>query len=180
MRNEVPETHEFEARLSEFEFALIVAMNGFTNWVSHCADASGARGLSAVDMLVLHAINLRARDRRLTDICMVLNIEDSHIVAYSLKKLVEYGYAQNRRTGREHLYSPTAEGDALCARYLVMRRRALISALREDRLEPAELEDPATTLRLLARSYGQASRTSTVLSQTRPSPEFGSADQARP
>lgn len=180
MPNDRSETDDLEHRLSEFEFALIVAMNGFNDWVAHCTSAAGGRGLSAVDMLVLHAINLRARDRRLSEVCMVLNIDDSHIIAYSLKKLVEYGYAQNKPSGRERTYSPTAEGDALCASYHAMRRKALLEVLAEERLEPAELDLPAAKLRQLARSYTQASRTATVLSRPGIIPVPENAGRSRP
>lgn len=180
MSGDGPDPQELEHRLSEFEFALIVAMNGFNDWVAHCASAAGGRGLSALDMLVLHAINLRARDRRLSEVCMVLNVEDSHIIAYSLKKLVEYGYAQNQPSGRERTYCPTPEGDALCESYLDMRRKALLDVLAEERLNPSELDFSATKLRLLSRSYKQASRTATVLSRTSVRSDRESADQSRP
>ena len=61
--------------LSSFEFALITLMFGFQSWVQDCMDAAGFRGLSPMDILVLHAVNHRARGRRLTEICMVLNID---------------------------------------------------------------------------------------------------------
>ena len=44
-------------------------------------------GLAAIDVLILHAANHRDRDKTLADICMMFNIEDTHIVAYALKKL---------------------------------------------------------------------------------------------
>ena len=62
--------------LSEFEFGLIVTGNGFLRWVERClAAATGRQGLNATDALLLHAVNHRARGKRLSEICMVMNIE---------------------------------------------------------------------------------------------------------
>src|SRR5437868_10587973 len=74
--------------LSEFEFGLIVAWNAFSRWAVRCMAAAGGADLTITDVLVLHHINHRARNKKLGDICFVLNYEDTHVVAYALKKLV--------------------------------------------------------------------------------------------
>src|SRR5947209_17817731 len=74
-----PQSHD----LSEFEFSLIIVAFGFMRWVEHCMEAATFRGLNSLDVLVLHAVNHRARGRRLAEVCMVLNISDTHLVSYS-------------------------------------------------------------------------------------------------
>ncbi len=154
----LPEAHP----LSEFEFAMMVAMNGFSRWVVHCAEAAGGRGLGPLDVLVLHAINDRARDKRLADICLVLNIEDTHTVSYALRKLEEYGYAEHRQDGRERSYRPSAEGDALCRRYREVRRTALVESLAADGMDFGTLDGATRSLNRMTRYYSHASRTATV------------------
>ena len=73
--------------LSEIEFSLTVLGNGFQRWIVRCMAAAVLPGLEEVDVLILHAVNHRDRDKTLSDLCMMLNIEDTHVVAYALKKL---------------------------------------------------------------------------------------------
>ena len=68
------------AELSEYEYGLIIAANAFNRWISRCMAASGGGDMSPLEVLVLHAVNHRARDKRLGDICFTLNVEDSHTV----------------------------------------------------------------------------------------------------
>ena len=104
--------------LSEFEFGLIVAWNAFSRWAMRCMAAAGCPDLTITDVLVLHHINHRARNKKLADICFVLNYEDTHVVAYSLKKLVAAGLAQGDKQGKEVFYSPTPAGEAAVAKWL--------------------------------------------------------------
>lgn len=150
-------------RLSELEYSMIVSINGFWSWVSHCAEAAGGRGMGPLDVLVLHAINLRARNKRLADICLVLNVEDSHTVAYSLKKLEEYGYATHSVEGRDRIYQSSPDGDAFCTRYLEVREKSLVESLKSDEVDFAPLDATAKTLNRMARYYDHASRTATVI-----------------
>jgi hypothetical protein len=66
--------------------------------------------LTITDVLVLHHICHRARNKKLGDICFVLNVEDTHVVGYSLKKLLAAGLAQGDAVGKEVFYSPTRGG----------------------------------------------------------------------
>ena len=94
--------------LSELEFGLIVAWNAFSRWAIRCMAAAGCPELTITDVLVLHHICHRARNKKLGDICFVLNVEDTHIVGYSLKKLLAAGLAQGEKVGKEVFYSPSA------------------------------------------------------------------------
>jgi predicted MarR family transcription regulator len=47
---------------------------------------AGVKDMTITDVLVLHHINHRAREKKLADIGFILNIEDTHVVNYALKK----------------------------------------------------------------------------------------------
>jgi len=142
-------------QLSEFEFGLIVAYNGFSRWVNRCMAASGYPTLSTLEILVLHNINHRDRGKRLSDICFMLNIEDAHTVNYAIKKLVKHALGAGEKSGKEMLYSTTAEGGDLCTKYRDVREQCLIESLSADGNELSEI---AATLRTLSGIYDQAAR----------------------
>jgi predicted MarR family transcription regulator len=152
------------SELSELEFAIINLSYGFARWVESCMAASGTRGLGATDILVLHAVNHRARGRRLAEICMVLNIDDTHLVAYSLKKLVAAGLAAVRRIGRESHYESTPKGDGICLAYRGIREEFLVTSVRwlTDGRPLSMLPETTLLLRTLTALYDQAGRSATA------------------
>src|SRR3546814_14888784 len=79
--------------------------------------AAGYPDLAALDVMVLHSVNHRARDKKLADICFVLNIEDSHTVNYALKKLTRTGLVAGDKRGKEIFYATTKDGQAACVKY---------------------------------------------------------------
>ena len=149
------------AELSEFEFGLIVAWNAFSRWAVRCMAAAGVGELTITDVLLLHHVNHRARNKKLADICFVLNYEDTHVVAYSLKKLVAGGLALAQRQGKEVFYSPTPEGEALVQQYRVVREDCLVSSL--DTELNADIGEMARLLRTMSGMYDQAARAATSL-----------------
>jgi predicted MarR family transcription regulator len=153
---------DFTRILSEFEFAHLTFSFGFLRWVEKCMEAAGLRGLTAVDILVLHAVNLRARGRRLSEISMVLNIDDSHLVAYSLKKLVSAELVRAVKDGRESRYETTPFGDEACDDYRAIRSDFLVRGVKMVANAPAEIENVATLLTTLTGIYDQATRLATA------------------
>jgi predicted MarR family transcription regulator len=151
------------AELSEFEFGMIVASNAFNRWIVRCISAAGMLDMTATDVLVLHHINHRGREKKLADIAFVLNVEDTHIVNYSLKKLQGLGLVQTERRGKEVLYSTNQEGQALCQRYHEIREEVLVSGLTGNGAETFELSELARFLRVLSGLYEQAARSATSL-----------------
>ena len=89
------------SEMSEFEFGLIVAGNAFHRWVVHCMSAAGLKDLTPLDVLVLHHVTHRARDKRLADIAFIMNVEDTHLINYSLKKLQGLGVVVSSKNGKE-------------------------------------------------------------------------------
>ncbi len=147
--------------LSEFEFGLIVAWNAFSRWAVRCMAAAGCPDLTITDVLLLHHINHRARNKKLADICFVLNYEDTHVVAYSLKKLVAAGLAQAEKIGKEVFYSPTAQGEAFVQQYRAVREQCLVKSL--DTELNADIGQLARLLRTMSGMYDQAARAATSL-----------------
>ena len=147
--------------LSEFEFGLIVAWNAFSRWAVRCMAASGAPDLAITDVLVLHHVCHRARNKKLGDICFVLNYEDTHVVAYSLKKLLAAGLVVSEKIGKEVFFSPSAEGEAVVQRYREVRERCLVPNLEGDR--NPEIGELALLMRTMSGLYDQAARAATSL-----------------
>jgi predicted MarR family transcription regulator len=150
--------------LSELEFGLIIAYNAFSRWMVRCMTAAGASDLAALDILVLHNVNHRKREKRLGDICLMLNIEEAHTVGYALKKLVRSGFVEGNRRGKEMHYATTETGRKLCEDYRRVREQCLVNSF--NLMFEATLSDvraDATLLRTLSGLYDQAARTATSL-----------------
>jgi predicted MarR family transcription regulator len=153
------------AELSEFEFGLIVAWNAFSRWAVRCmaaaAPAPGSGELTITDVLLLHHVNHRARNKKLADICFVLNYEDTHVVAYSLKKLVAAGLVVTDKVGKEVLYRPTPAGEAAVQAYRRVREQCLVESL--DTELNAPIGELARLLRTMSGMYDQAARAASSL-----------------
>src|SRR3546814_5165892 len=108
----------------------MMANNACNRWVVGGMNAAGSGDLAALDVLVLHSINHRDRAKRLADICLVLNIEDSHTVNYAVKKLVRTGLVQGEKRGKEIFYSTSAAGREACLNYRKVREELLINGVR--------------------------------------------------
>jgi len=151
------------AELSEFEFALMMANNAFNRWVVRCMNAAGVGDLAALDVLVLHSINHRDRAKRLADLCLVLNIEDSHTVNYALKKLARGGLVQGEKRGKEIFYSTTEAGREACQNYRKVREELLIHGVRMLGHPVEDLSQIADFMRALSGIYDQAARAAASL-----------------
>ncbi|MBC8056842.1 MAG: winged helix DNA-binding protein [Rhizobiales bacterium] len=147
--------------LSEFEFGMTVAWNAFSRWAMRCMAAAGCPELTITDVLVLHHLNHRERNKKLADICFVLNFEDTHVVAYSLKKLVAAGLVGAEKIGKEVFYNPSPAGQAAVAQYREVREACLIDNLDVER--NADIGEMARVLRTMSGLYDQAARAATSL-----------------
>ena len=154
--SEVPE-------LSEFEFGLIVVGNAFDRWITRCMAAAGLPGLTATDVLVLHHVHHRARDKRLADIAFTLNVEDLHVVNYSLKKLLGLQVVETTRAGKEVLYRTNDQGREHIDRYREIRERCLVAALSKKQGDGDTVSETARVMRWLSGLYDQAARAATSL-----------------
>ena len=154
--------------LSAYEFGLILSFNAFSRWIVRCMTAAGYPDLAYLDVLVLHAVNHRSREKKLAEICFVLNIEDTHLVNYALKKLAKLGLVSRRRHGKENVFATTAAGEEACRSYREIREDCLVAALEAfagDRgVEIArQIDETADLLRALSGLYDQAARAAASL-----------------
>ncbi|MFI0474173.1 winged helix DNA-binding protein [Halomonas sp. HMF6819] len=149
--------------LSEFEFGLIISSNAFNRWMVRCMTATGYPELGSLDVLVLHSVNHRARAKRQGDICLVLNVEDTHTVTYALRKLVKLELVVGEKQGKETLFRATEQGRKACKRYAEIREACLIESLDSMGIERSEISRLAGILRAMSGLYDQAARSAASL-----------------
>jgi len=144
--------------LSEMEYALTVTSHAFARWTVRCMDASGLSGLTPLEIQVLHSANHRDREKTLGDLCTMLNIEDTHLVSYAIKKLVRLNLVSTGKRGKEKTVRIATEGALACERYKDVREALLISSIRALGLEDGDVSQIARTLHALSGQYDQAAR----------------------
>jgi len=150
-------------QMSEFEYGLIIAYNGFSRWIHKCTSAAGLPELTPLEILVVHNINHRARKKRLSDICFLLNIEDNHTVNYAIKKLLKADLVTGEKSGKEMFYSTSARGQEFCERYREIREQCLLDSMSHMEGIGDNLSETANLLRTLSGIYDQASRAASSL-----------------
>lgn len=148
---------------SEVEYGLIIAYNAFSRWMTRCMAAAGHPEMTPLEILALHNVTHRNKEKRLTDICFLLNIEDSHTVNYALKKLMKLGLIQSEKRGKEVFYSPSEAGREVCEAYRLVRSRCFIDGLPRLDISGEEMREIAASLRALSGQYDQASRAAASL-----------------
>ena len=149
--------------LSEMEFALTMTGHAFQRWVVRGTVAAGGPNLSPLEVLILHLVNHRERAKTLADICLVLNIEDTHLANYAIRKLTGYKLVKVGRKGKEKTVAITEEGALLCRRYREVREALLVRAARQLGYDPAEISRLAALMRALSGAYDQATRAAASL-----------------
>ena len=149
--------------LSELEFALTMANHAFQRWTVRCMTAAGLPGLSPLEVLIVHLVNHRERPKTLADICLILNIEDTHLANYAIRKLVGHGLVQSGRKGKEKAISITSKGADMCTRYGEIREALLVQAARQLGHDQHDLSRIAAHLRTLSGAYDQAARAAAAL-----------------
>lgn len=148
---------------SEVEYGMIIAYNAFSRWMTRCMSAAGNTDLTPLEILVLHNTNHRGRDKRLTDICFLLNIEDTHTVNYALRKLMKMELLKTEKRGKEVFYRTSDTGQELCEAYRVVRDGCFLDGLTHLDMTGDEMRKIAASLRALSGQYDQASRAAASL-----------------
>lgn len=144
--------------LSEMEYALGVTNNAFGRWVVRCMEAAGVPGLTQLEVQVLHSVNHRDREKTLGDLCMMLNIEDTHLVSYAVKKLVGLKLLTSGKRGKEKTLRITKSGAEACLEYRRFREALLVSSIKALGLDEDDVSHIASLLRVLSGQYDQAAR----------------------
>ena len=149
--------------LSEFEFGLIMLSHAMQRWYMRCMAAAGDHGLSVLENMILHSVHHRGRPKKLADIALVLNIEDTHLVTYAVKKLEKAGLIKGVKIGKEKAVSTTKKGADLCDRYQMVREEILVKSAKATGLDEAALSRLATEIRVMSGLYDQAARSAASL-----------------
>lgn len=149
--------------LSEIEFAVTMMVNAYQRWMVRCMTASGVEGLAPLDVQVLHSVNHRGRPKTLADICLVLNIEDTHTVTYALRKLEKGGLIATGKRGKEKTASITGAGEAACMEYRRIREALLVGPVKTLGLDEKELSRLAAVMRSVSGHYDQAARAAAAM-----------------
>ena len=129
--------------------------------------ATDHRATSRGTQLVLPSLEpqqrVAGRAKRVADICLVLNIEDTHLVTYSLKKLDGHKLLTSGRRGSEKTVSLTAKGDDVVQRYRKVREALLVTSVKSAGLDEQRLSEIAALMRALSGHYDQAARAAASL-----------------
>lgn len=149
--------------LSELEYGLILASHAFHRWMVRCMAAAGVPGLTPIEVMLLNTVRHRDRPKTLADICLVLDIEDTHVANYALRKLEAAGLVRTGRAGKAKTTEITEAGSAALARYFDVRERLLVRATEVSGMSQSSLSDGAAQLRALSGTYEQAARAAATL-----------------
>ncbi|MBV2143196.1 winged helix DNA-binding protein [Falsochrobactrum sp. TDYN1] len=149
--------------MSEIEYGLILASHAFSRWMVRCMAAAGVPGLSPVEVLILHSIRHRGREKKLADICLVLDIEDTHIATYAIRKLEKAGLLTTGKAAKEKTVKITAKGAEACTRYGQIRERLLVDSTANARPSEETLSEVAALLRFMSGAFNQATRSAITL-----------------
>lgn len=149
--------------VTEFEYSTIRASHAYHHWIACAMGAIGLKDIAVADFLVLNEINHHAHDKRLSDICFILNIEDAHVVAYSLRKLLGQDLIKADKHGNEVTYSTTQAGQQHLLQYEKIREQFLLNSLKPSGLNKSVLEELAQFLCKMSGLYDQAARAASSL-----------------
>jgi predicted MarR family transcription regulator len=92
-----------------------------------------------------------------------MNIEDTHLINYSLKKLQSLKVVESSKTGKDVTYASTDVGRSYVERYREIRESCLIEALHADEGLNRDIGELARLLRMLSGVYDQAARSAASL-----------------
>lgn len=151
-----------ERLMNEFENGLVTTYLAFQRWTDKCMRSVGELSLTFTDIIVLHVVAQCSRGTRLHDISFMLNIEDRHVVAYSLCKLENQGLITGTKQGKEKFYHATQRGEEIRAAYQEVRSSLLISSMSRLQGSETELKTCAEFLRIISGIYEQAARRATL------------------
>ena len=118
--------------------------------------AAGCAELTITDVLVLHHICHRARNKKLGDICFVLNVEDTHVVALLAEEAARRRAGAGREGRQGSLLQPDPGRRGGGGKYREVREACLIANLDAER--NADIGELARLLRTMSGLYDQAAR----------------------
>ena len=88
----------------------------------------------------------------------MLNIEDTHLISYAIRKLVTLKLVATGKRGKEKTVAITDEGMKACQRYKEVREALLTTSVLSLGLKKDDVSGLANLLRTLSGQYDQAGR----------------------
>lgn len=148
-----------EVDITELEFALMRAFEGFGRWQSECLSSVSALAATGPENTLLHIIRMNDRPKSIKDLARLTNRDDVPNIQYSLRKLIGAGLVLRRGAGRSGVtYEVSDEGKAVTDAYSALRRRLLIGAIENLPGFADRLADATRTLNLLSGIYEEVAR----------------------
>ena len=138
-----------EARLTEFEFALLRCNEAFEHFSVQVTQTIRELELAAPDVVILHIIRMHDRAKPLQTIARLVNRDDLQNIQYSVKKLIAVGLVDKTKIGKSQHYSATAAGRELTDRFA--------------RLKGLLLADPSQAVAGIADKLGAATQLLTLM-----------------
>lgn len=149
---------KFDGSCFEVELALTMMNHAYHRWMVCCITAAGGPIMSPLKVMILDMVHHRGRPKTLAEVCLILNIEDTHLANYAIQKLTQAQLLMAGRKGKEKTVEITVVGAALRARYKESREALLVRAARQLGHDPRDMSRVASLLRALSGSYDQAAR----------------------
>jgi predicted MarR family transcription regulator len=153
-----PRAETGSGSVKELRTRSVGAMHAFQRWIVSAMREAGLKNLSVIEALILDQMRHRARNKRLADICFVLNIEDARVVSYSLRKLVARGIVCVERHRKEYFYSVSAACGQHLLHFEQIHERSVLDALAMLQFHQSALPELAQYLRKMSGLYDQAAR----------------------
>ncbi|MEN3813495.1 winged helix DNA-binding protein [Chromobacterium piscinae] len=145
--------------LPNLESSLVIAFHAYSRWITRCMVAACGESMGAIDVLVLRYINSSPQHaKRLTDVCIALNIVDSYIVSYALKKMIGLNLVCAAKNGKENFYKITKQGARACEQYNTLYEACFIAKLNASSIPGMSVQTDSRIMQYLAVQYDMASR----------------------
>lgn len=151
---------EEEAELAAFEFSLERLLHTYYRWKSECLAAVTDGRFSGTDAAVLNVIRMKDRAKGLTEICRILNRDDTPNMQYAIRKLLKSGLIEKTTAASRKgtSYRATDRGREVTDAYADLRATVLMSLTRTigDRAEGFAAAEQVLTL--MSGLYDQAAK----------------------
>lgn len=148
----------YEAKLSDFEYALWHLGAAFARWRRDCLRSVDGRDLNSTEASLLHVIHLSDTPKGVMDICRLLHRDDLANIQYGLKKLGGLGLVQKHGRSRKSMtYTVTEEGRAIVEAYLERRREILLRLFMQVAPSTEDLTDLIMQMHVMIGIYDQSS-----------------------
>ena len=152
------QTTDYEAKLSEFEYAIWHLGAAFARWRRDCLGSVADTALSSTEASVLHAIHMNGTPKGVMEIARILHRDDLANIQYGLKKLGQLGLIEKHGSSRKSMtYAVSEAGGKIVDAYLEQRRAILLRLFERAAPSPDELAEMILQMHVMIGLYDQAS-----------------------